>query len=93
MVWCRHMATRMQVTFEREQHRLAAAKAAALGVSLAEYIRRVVASDLDDEEEATGSISEIFGIGDSGGGDVARHADEYLGEALAQAHTRERPTR
>ncbi len=87
------MATRMQVTFDREQHRLAAAKAAVLGVSLAEYIRRVVANDLADEEEAAGSISEIFGIGDSGGGDVARHADEYLGEALARAHIPERPTR
>ncbi len=87
------MATRMQVTFDREQHHLAAAKAAVLGVSLAEYIRRVVANDLADEEEAAGSISEIFGIGDSGGGDVARHADEYLGEALARAHIPERPTR
>jgi hypothetical protein len=83
----------MQVTFDREQHHLAAAKAAVLGVSLAEYIRRVVANDLADEEEAAGSISEIFGIGDSGGGDVARHADEYLGEALARAHIPERPTR
>ncbi|MDN5857694.1 MAG: hypothetical protein L0H84_03650 [Pseudonocardia sp.] len=76
----------MQVTLDREHHRRAAEKAAQLGLSLAEYIRRVVAADLDPSGTADGDISEIFGIGDSGGSDVAIHKDRYLAEALAAEH-------
>jgi hypothetical protein len=86
------MTTRMQVTLDQEQHHRAAEKAAALGVSLAEYIRRVLAADLDDAQELGGDISEIFGIGDSGGSDVARFRDEYLGEAMAEAHAHDGPS-
>ncbi len=75
----------MQVTLDREQHHRAAEKAALLGLSLAEYLRRLVAADLDPDE-SDGDISEIFGIGDSGGGDVAAHQDTYLAEALVESH-------
>lgn len=77
------MATRMQVTIDTAQHRALAARAAAMGISLAEYIRRVLAADLDDTVQREGDISEIFGIGDSGGSDVAREKEHYLGEAAA----------
>jgi hypothetical protein len=76
-------STRMQVTLDPQQHRRAAGKAEALGVSLGEYLRRVVAADLDETSDERGDISEIFGIGDSGGSDIARHKDRDLGDAIA----------
>jgi len=87
------MATRMQVTLDREQHHRAGLKAAALGMSFAEYIRRLVAADLADQQQDDGDISEIFGIGDSGGGDVARDGDDHLAQALSEAHANERSHR
>ena len=74
--------TRMQVTLDREDHRRAAEKASQLGVSLAEYIRGLVAADLDPDAAAAGDISEIFGVGDSRGSDVAANEDHYLAEAI-----------
>jgi hypothetical protein len=74
---------RMQVTLDVDQHRRAAAKAEAMGISLAEYVRRVIAADLDEEGSDSGDISDIFGIGESSGSDVARHKHRELGEAVA----------
>lgn len=73
------------MTLERDHHQRAADKAAGLGLSLAEYIRRLVAADLDLRPAADGDISEIFGIGDSGGSNVARHKAQYIAEAIAAA--------
>lgn len=81
------MTTRMQITLPREHHLRAAAKADAAGISLAEYLRRLVAHDLDEDVPATISISDLFGIGDSGGSDVAANKDAYLGEATQAAGT------
>lgn len=80
--------TRMQVTLDAVHHRRAADKAARLGLSLAEYVRRLVGADLDPPGSGNGVISEIFGIGDSGGSDVADQQDTYVGEALAATHDR-----
>lgn len=74
--------TRMQITLPREHHLRAVARAESLGISLAEYLRRLVASDLDDDLPR-GDVSALFGIGDSGGSDVARDKDRYLGEAAS----------
>ena len=76
----------MQVTLDREQHRRAAERAADLGVSLAEYIRGLVDRDLADDADPAPDVSRLFGIGDSGGSDVAAHEDEYLAEALVADH-------
>lgn len=57
-----------------------------MGISLAEYIRRLVAADLDDDLPVDEDITEIFGIGDSGGSDVAGHREDYLAEAVTSAH-------
>jgi hypothetical protein len=86
------MATRLQVTFDVEQHRRAADKAARMGISLAEYIRRVVAADLDPPAAVDADISEIFGLGDSGGSDVARQKDAYLGAAVSERRAGRAPT-
>ena len=65
----------------------ARAKAAALGVSLAEYVRRLVAADLAEEQPRPG-VEAIFGLGDSGGSDIARNKDAYVGEAVAALRKR-----
>jgi len=81
------MVTRTQITLDRELHRRARAKAAELGVSLAEYVRRLVTADLTEERPRVG-VESIFGLGDSGGSDIARHKDEYVGEAVAALRKR-----
>ncbi len=75
------MVVRTQIALEAEDHRRAKERAAELGVSLAEYIRRVVASDLGEHSRG-GDISAIFNLGNSGGSDVGRYKHEYLGEAV-----------
>ena len=76
------MMTRTQISFEREMLRRARTKASQLGISLAEYVRRLVAEDLD--EAAPGTDPEtVFNLGSSGGSDIAREKDRMLGEAFA----------
>jgi hypothetical protein len=81
------MVTRMQVTLDDDEHRQAKKKAAAAGVSLAEYIRRVVAADLADTDRSGHPVHEVFDLGSSAGSDVAQHKDAYVGEATAAART------
>ena len=53
-----------------------------LGISFAEYIRRLIEDDLRSAEQPKADISVIFGLGDSGGSDVAIYKDEYVGDAV-----------
>ena len=83
------MNIRMQVTIPEQDHARATARAGALGISFAEYLRRLVLKDLEDlPDRPQPDVRGLFGIGDSGGGDVGRHKDAYLGEALAAAKAR-----
>lgn len=75
------MAQRTQITLDPEIHRLARRRAADRGLSLAEYVRRLVARDLE-RPLAAADRSLVFDLGDSGGSDVARLKDEYVGEAV-----------
>lgn len=75
--------TRTQLSFEREMLRKARLRASQQGISLAEYVRRLVAEDLG-EPSPTADPSAIFNLGRSGGSDVARQKDRLLGEALAR---------
>ena len=75
------MVVRTQVTLEVEAHRRARRRAAELGISFAEYIRRVVDRDLG-EPSPQGDPAEIFGLFDSGGSDVARDKDRMVGDAV-----------
>lgn len=68
---------------EPELRRRAHRRAADQGISFAEYVRRLLRRDLEEPEHPKADISAIFGLGDSGGSDVANHKDEYLGEAIA----------
>lgn len=75
------MMVRTQIMLDAEDHKRAKRRAQELGVSLAEYVRRVVADDLGP---ATGPTDRgaIIGLFDSGGSDIARHKTEYLVDAL-----------
>jgi hypothetical protein len=71
------MMARTQIMLDPELHRRARARAAALGLSLAEYVRRLVAADLV-EQRPTGRVDNVFNLGDSGASDVAACKDAYL---------------
>ena len=72
--------TRTQLSFEQEMLRRARDRAGQLGVSLAEYVRRLVAEDLGSRRKST-SPSAVFDLGTSAGSDIARNKDSMLGEA------------
>ena len=85
------MVTRMQVTLDDEEHRRVKQRAAAAGVSLAQYIRALVAADaVDDVGPPRPAIEDVFDLGDSGGSDVSRHKDDYLGQAVEANEQRQR---
>lgn len=73
----------MQITIEPELRSKAHRRAADQGISFAEYVRRLLRRDLEDPSRPKADISAIFGLGDSGGSDIANHKDEYIGEAIA----------
>lgn len=75
------MMVRTQILLDAEEHQRAKARAAELGISLAEYVRRVVGADLSNPAPKA-DPSEIIGLFGSGGSDIARHKDEYLAEAI-----------
>lgn len=82
------MNTRMQVTISEADHARVVEKAAAMGISIAEYMRRLVRRDLEDgPPRPPADVSELFGIGDSGGGDVATHKQRYVADAVAASKT------
>jgi len=86
------MMHRTQIMLDPSEHQRARRRAAELGVSLAEYIRRLVRDDLDGPRPPA-DVSTIFDLGDSGGSDVATARDSYLGEAFAADHDRSRARR
>lgn len=77
------MLVRTQVALDPEAHRQAKQKAAAEGISLAEYIRRLVAADLAPHQSQAGDVNEVFDLGDGGATDVARDKDRLLSDAFA----------
>ena len=74
------MTQRTQIYLPAEEHRRARRRAAEQGISLAEYVRRLVHRDLQPAPRAA-DLSGLFGLGDSGGSDVANEKDAYLGQA------------
>jgi len=64
------MMSRTQITLEPEIHRRARRRAGDLGVSLAEYVRRLVARDLGGARTKA-DASLVFDLGASAGSDIA----------------------
>lgn len=58
------MTARTQVTIDQHLQRRAQAKAAELGISFAEYIRRLVANDIG-EPKPRADIASVFDLGTS----------------------------
>src|SRR5437868_6885725 len=80
------MNARMQITMEPDMQRRAQAKAAELGISFAEYIRRLVAEDIGERKPKV-DVSSIFDLGASDEPtDIARDKDKMIGEALWRDH-------
>jgi hypothetical protein len=75
------MMAKTQITLETEMQRRARKRANELGVSLAEYLRRLVARDLARPETA-GHVDRIFDLGTSGGSDIAGQKRSMIAEAF-----------
>ena len=71
-----------------EMQRRAHAKAAELGISFAEYVRRIIAQDLG-EAKPKADISILFDLIDEGPRtNIARDKDRFLAEAVWKEHLR-----
>lgn len=74
---------RTQLSFDRETLSRARRRASEMGISLAEYVRRLVDADLEARPPAP-SPGVVFDLGSSGGSDIAAHKDRMIGEAMAR---------
>ncbi|MGB6464622.1 MAG: hypothetical protein WBF27_00320 [Xanthobacteraceae bacterium] len=84
------MNARTQITMEPELQRRAQAKAADLGISFAEYVRRLVAGDLGEPKKSKPDISALFDLGASGEPtDIARDKDKMIGQAAWEEYLRD----
>jgi hypothetical protein len=82
------MNARTQIKLDPEMQRQARAKAAEMGISFAEYIRRLVAQDLGEPKRKV-DISAVFDLVDEGPPtNVARDKQKMLDEAVWQEHLR-----
>ena len=82
------MSARTQITLDRETQRRVHAKATELGISFAEYIRRLVANDLGETQQKA-DISIIFDLVDEGPPtNIARDKHRMIGEAVWQQYRR-----
>jgi hypothetical protein len=78
------MMARMQITLQPEFQRRARRRAGDLGVSLAEYIRRLVARDLGSAA-AQAAPGLVFDLGNSGGSDIAKDKHAMIAQAIVSA--------
>jgi len=83
------MMARTQITLEPELHRRARQRASDLGISLAEYLRRLVARDLD-RPRALGNVACVFDLGSSGDPDMAQNQDKRIAAAFHSAAKNDR---
>jgi hypothetical protein len=86
------MMVRTQITLESELQRQARRRASEMGVSLAEYVRRLVARDLARPEQKV-DVSTIFDLGSSGGSNIAVNKDAMIAEAFGSFHSKSRVSR
>lgn len=72
---------RTMIVLKDSQHALAKRKAAQQGISLSEYIRRLVDRDLEEDAPAQ-SITALFGLIDDGGSNIRENKHQMIGEAI-----------
>jgi hypothetical protein len=83
------MMARTQITLQPEFQRRARRRASDLGVSLAEYIRRLVERDLG-HAAAQAAPGAVFDLGSSGGSDIAKDKHAMIAQAVVSARTSRR---
>jgi hypothetical protein len=83
------MMARTQITLDPELWRRARKRASQLGISLAGYVRQLLAKDLH-EPETDVDPSVVFDLGRSRGADVSRAKDSMIGEAVAAGRSAKR---
>lgn len=82
------MNARTQITIDPDTQRRAHARAAELGISFAEYVRRLLVQDLG-ESKRRGDISVVFNlVTDGPETNVTRDKDEMVAEAVWHEHLR-----
>ena len=81
------MTSRTQITLDPEVHRQARTRASELGVSFAEYIRRLVEKDLRQPEQRV-DPAVVFNLGRSQGSDIASDKDRAIAEAFDSVNGR-----
>jgi hypothetical protein len=86
------MMAKTQITLETEMQRRARQRANDLGVSLAEYFRRLLARDLARPKTAA-HVDRIFDLGTSGNSDIASQKDSMIAEAFQSTRRKRRRRR
>ena len=81
------MMVRTQISLDSERHAEARARASAHGISLAEYVRRLVDRDLAEQPRGA-DRSVVFDLGTSRGTDIAALKSRMIGEATAAGKRR-----
>jgi hypothetical protein len=79
------MMSRTQITLDTELQKRAQQHAGEMGISFAEYVRRLVARDLSRAERKA-SIECIFDLGHSGDSDISKDKDAMLAAAFGAAN-------
>ncbi len=78
----------VRITLDEETQRKAEARAADLGISLEQYVRRVVANDHSAPKRKV-DMSVFFNlVTDGPASNIARDKDKMVGEAVWQDHLR-----
>jgi hypothetical protein len=80
---------RTQIILESEIQSRARQRASDLGVSLGEYVRRLVARDLGDPQ-STANPAVVFDLGASHGSDIAQNKDAMVAAAFASGRRKSR---
>lgn len=73
--------SRIQITLESETQRRARRRARDLGISLAEYVRRLLERDLGGPGIQTYPVL-VFDLGRSSGSAIAKQKDPMIAEAM-----------
>lgn len=80
------MMVRMQISLDRDMQIRLHERAHELGISLAEYFRRLAAADLSPGSTLRTDISALIGIVEAPASDIARDKDAMVGAAVEHAH-------
>lgn len=75
------MMVRTQISLDDHDHALAKKRAAECGISLSEFVRRAIRSELGDRP-GRGDLSDLFGMFSSGHTDTSSRIDELVSESI-----------